>query len=125
MNLISAFLLGTLFLYFPCQAFGWDDMVVSVQAGDQLTVLRGGKKQPLQLYGLHCPPVKSVAGKQAMEYTAAKTLNKRAKIRPVHKEHLSLIEAVVFVGGHNLGASLIKAGWARVDQQRGGSTAVP
>ena len=91
----------------------WSGKVVAVRDGDSLEVLKGGRAVQVRIFGIDCPEWGQPYGAQAKEFTASLCFNQIVTVRPVATDQYGRTVAVVILSDQrNLGAEIIKAGYA-------------
>lgn len=87
--------------------------VISVSAGDTITILDKDKNQlKVRLYGIDCPEVGQAFGYSARMYTSDLTLSKTVKVTQYETEQQEHVFGIVEVDGLNVNESIILAGYA-------------
>ena len=87
--------------------------VISVSAGDTITILDKNKSQhKIRLYGIDCPEDGQAFGYSAKKYTSGLTLSRNAKVTQYETAKQGQTVGIVEVDGLNVNESIIRAGYA-------------
>lgn len=91
----------------------WTGLVVGVQDGDTLTVLRGNVRIKVRLDGIDCPEKAQPFGNRAQEKTAGLAFGHKVTVRTHEMDRYGRTLAVIILpDGHVLNNELVRAGLA-------------
>lgn len=103
-----------LFALIPSISYAWSGEVVHVADGDTITVLKGGERVKVQLYGIDCPEGAQSFGENAKAFTSSQVNGKVVEIQEMDIDRYKRIVALVSVGNLNINRHLIEYGYAWV-----------
>jgi len=116
-SLFTAFFI--LLCALPCRA--WDGTVIGVQQGDAMTVMHGGRRVEVRLYGIFVPRGNPPFTDKARQLSSRLVQGIRVEVSPVTEDRDGNMVAVVYTTGSTcLNGALVGAGLARVDRNRCG-----
>jgi len=98
-----------------CSAWAeqWTGLVVGIQDGDTLTVLRGKEQVKVRLDGIDCPEKAQPFGDRAKQKTAYLSFNRQVTVISSKKDRFGRVLAVILLpNGHPLNDELLRAGLA-------------
>lgn len=98
-------------------SYAQEGKVLGVSEGDTITILHGGTKQEIKLYGIDSPAMKQKFGKSAQHFTSEILYNQTVLVKPLAKDQHGRTVGIVYMDGQCLNAELIKAGYAWVDKK--------
>ena len=91
----------------------WTGLVVEVQDGDTLTVLRGKAQIKVRLDGIDCPEKAQPFGNRAKQKTAELALRRDVTVVTAKSDRYGRTLAVVILpNGHSLNDELVRSGLA-------------
>jgi len=109
-----ALLLSVVFLSIPSFCQAWSGEVVHVADGDTITVLRGGKRVKVRLYGIDTPEKSQWYGQNAKTFTSAQVFGKVVEIQEIDVDRYGRVVGLVSVGDLILNRHLVTYGYAWV-----------
>jgi len=98
-------------------ALAWSGKVVSVEAGDSITVRRDGEQVKIDLYGIDTPVKGQAFGNEAEQFTSRMVLGKVVEVEVPFRDRYGSMGALVRVEGVSLNEELVKGGLAWVYSQ--------
>lgn len=109
----SLLVLASMLIYNYLAAKQLEGLVVSVQDGDTVTVLKGQSTFKIRLDGIDCPEKGQAFGSVARQFTADQVFQKQVRVRYTRKDRYQRYLGTVYTtGGKNLNQELLKAGLA-------------
>lgn len=110
--MVKRFIIFITFVLLSHPALGWNAKVVSVEDGDTFTVLSGGNKLKIRIFGVDCLENGSALGLKAKQFTHYKLNGKKVELTPVDVDRYGRIVAWVSIDGVNFNKLLIEKGLA-------------
>ena len=104
-----------LFLLLTCAARAeqWTGLVVAIQDGDTITVLRGRDQVKVRLDGIDCPERTQPYGNRAQQKTADLSFNRKVSVITKSKDRYGrTLASVILPNGRSLNEELLRAGLA-------------
>lgn len=109
-SILLAFLL---LLSPPIDAKAIRGVVVGVNDGDTITVLKNGISYKIRLYGIDCPELHQAFGMEAKQFTSNLAFEKKVKIKVQATDRYGrYVGSVTLPDGHILSQELLKNGLA-------------
>lgn len=108
------FILIIIIILFTSASNAWTGKVVSVAAGDTLTVLHNGKEVNVKLYGVETPNKAQAFGQKAKEFTSAFVSDTIVDVTVFETDRDGRSVGLVTVGSKNLNRTLVASGYAWV-----------
>lgn len=91
----------------------WTGLVVAIQDGDSITVLRGKEQVKVRLDGIDCPEKAQPYGNRAEQKTAELAFNRKVTVLTTKKDRFGRTLALITLpNGHSLNEELLRAGLA-------------
>ena len=107
------FLLCTLFFTIPSVCHAWSGEVVAVAGGDTITVMKGGTRVKVQLYGIDTPEKIQRYGLNAKSFTSAQIFGKTVEVQAIDYDwKYKRVVGLVSVGNLDLNQHLVAYGYA-------------